>query len=758
MVGSTIAHYKVIAELGRGGMGVVYKAEDTRLHRPVALKLLLDTMAKPEDQERFMIEARAAAALNHPNIATVYQVEDTGAHTFIAMEFIEGRDLREMVEEEGGLDAELVIDIAIQAADGLAAAHEKGIIHRDIKSANMMLQPDGRVKIMDFGLARIGGGTMMTQVGMSMGTVAYMSPEQARGVDVDHRSDIWAFGVVLYELVTGRLPFAGAFEQSMMYAIFNEEPGEAQELEEGLAGKLSPVIKKALVKDQQARYQSMNEVREDLRRIKEGQLVATLTSMPGFVSAASPAGTTSIAVLPFSDMSREKDQEYFCDGITEELIDVLSKVDEWKVISRSSSFSFKGKEAGVKEIGGQLGASHIVEGSVRKAGNRVRITGQLSTSNDGFQVWSEKYDRELDDIFAIQDEIAAALAGKLKVSLAETQEAEEAPQLARQVTENMEAYDLYLKARFNMNMRTEEGLRTAVQLCEQAIELDPGFAVAHSGLADALILLSFQGALPPTEFMPHAKDAAEKAVQLDDSLAEAHTSLACIRAVYDWDWSSARASFKKALGLNPKYPTAHHWYTVWFLLPTAEFDEARSEFEQALELDPLSLVLMAGIGWQYYFAGQYESAIKALQKVLDQNADFVMARDLMGQSLLQLGRSEEALGHLEAAVELSNRRSLSVATLGHAYAVTGRRSEAESIVEELLERSSRQYLSAFDLALVYAGLEEHYLAFEQFDRAVHDRNGWLCFIGVDPRLRPLHGEMRFEMLLSQLGLSAYEGP
>lgn len=739
-INQTIAHYKILQELGQGGMGVVYKAYDTKLKREVAIKFLSPEISlRDQDRERFLVEAQAAAALNHPNIATIHAIEEVDDELFIVMEFIDGPDLKKKVASDQ-LSVDSSINIAIQIAEGLQAAHEKGITHRDIKPANIMLTSKGQVKITDFGLAKMAQASALTKAGMTVGTMAYMSPEQAQGLEVDQRTDIWALGAVLYEMLTGQQPFQGLYEQAVMYAVVNTEPPALAALRPEVPAELEHLARKALQKNPAQRHQTMDEVIADLKLA--GAKAAKEIPVPEKKSRL------AIAVLPFTDLSPQKDQEYFCDGMTEELIDALTKLEGCRVVSRTSAFAFKGKEQDIRTIGKQLNVSHALEGSVRKAGNRLRITAQLINVEDGFQLWSEKYDRELDDVFAIQDDIAAAIVKKLKMKL----RGEQGTKLVKRYTENLAAYHLYLQARFHLNKRTEEGLQKGVAYCEQAIALDSKYALAYAGLADGFALLGFQGFLPPKEAMPKAKAAAEKALAIDDALAEAHISLGYIRAIYDWNWRESEEEFLRALELNPNLATAHYWYALWHLLPTGQFDKCLAEIKKAQELDPLSLVLNAGIGWQFYFARQFDEAIAALQKTLEMDENFLFARDLLGQAYAQKGLHEQALAEMEKAVALSNRRTLSLGALGYAYALAGKRDEAQKILDELLALAQQKYVSSYDVALVYAGLGENEQTLACLEKACADQNGWLSFLNVEARFDNLRPEARFGVLLKKVGL------
>lgn len=735
MIGQTLLHYKILSELGRGGMGVVYKAHDTKLNRTVALKFLPPDLTREQEAiDRFINEAQAASSLDHANICTIYEINETAeAQLFIAMAGYDGETLQEKIAR-GKLQVAEAIDIATQIARGLERAHEAGIVHRDLKPSNLIITTRGEVKIIDFGLAKLAGQMHFTKAGKLSGTVAYMSPEQVQGQPIDHRTDIWSLGVVLYEMLTGALPFQGEGDQALIFSIVNEEARVIASLRKETPALLAQLVHKAMQKNPAARHQTMAEVIRDLARLLDQATVSSEKSIP------------AIVVLPFADLSPQKDQEYFCDGLTEELVNALSKIEGWRVVSRTSAFAFKGKEQDVRVIGKQLNVSHALEGSVRKAGNHLRLTAQLTSVGDGFQLWSGKYDRELGDVFAIQDDIAGAIVNKLKMKLAGDQQA----QLIKRYTENLAAYNLYLHARFYLNKRTEPGLRKSITFCEQAIALEPGYALAYAGLADSYILLCFQGFLPPQAAMPKAKAAVEQALTIDETLAEAHTSLGCIRAIYEHDWSGSEKEFLRALSLNPNHSMTRYWYALWYLLLTGQFERALVETQKALEFDPLSLVINTGRGWQFYLAGQHERALEAIQQTLEMDKDYVFARDLLGQIYAQQGRYEEAIAELEKVVALSNRRTLSLAALGNVHAVFGKIDEAKQILDELL--AQQKYVSSYDVALVYAGLEEDDRAFEWLEKSYCEHNCWLGFLMIEPRFQRLRSDSRFEALLKKVGL------
>ena len=467
--GSHLGPYRIVSQLGQGGMGVVYRATDPRLKRTVAIKLLPPDLTRDETaKQRFLQEAQAASALDHPNICTIYEINETDdGRLYLVMAHYEGETLKERIER-GPVELDDAIDIATQVGQGLAEAHGAGIVHRDIKPANLLVTKTGVVKILDFGLAKLAGTEGVTQTGTTVGTVSYMSPEQARGQEVDHRTDIWSLGVVLYEMLTGKPPFQGENLLSLSNAIVDDEPGSLT----GSSASVQPVVGKALSKDKAQRYQAVADLLGELRNMRSGSDAAT-------VATATKADVPSIAVLPFADMSPEKDQDYFCEGLAEELIDALARLEGLRVAARTSAFQFGGKGHDLAEVSAKLQVKTILEGSVRKAGNRLRINAQLINTEDGYHVWSERYDRDLDDVFAVQEEIARAVVEKLKVKLLGVADAP----LVKRPTNNLDAYNLYLLGRHYWDRRHKGYIQKATECFEQAVALDPSYARAYSGLA-----------------------------------------------------------------------------------------------------------------------------------------------------------------------------------------------------------------------------------------------------------------------------------
>lgn len=585
LIGQTISHYRVVEKLGGGGMGVVYKAADTRLDRFVALKFLPDKLALDRQAlDRFRREAKAASALNHPNICTIYDIGEDAGKTFIAMEYLEGTTLDRVIDAEP-MELDRLLRISDEIADALAAAHSKNVTHRDIKPGNIFLTSLGHAKVLDFGLAKMvrpnegnneDATLTLTQAGTVMGTLPYMSPEQLRGSALDHRTDIFSLGVVVYEMATGFRPFRGDSSMEISSSILRDSPPPVTELRADLPAALQRIIERCLAKEADQRYSSGRELREALDRLRR-----ELSS--GAHTAASGGGSPSIAVLPFSNMSPDPENEFFADGITEEIINALTQIEDLRVAARTSAFSFKNKHLDLRIVGERLNVKTVLEGSVRKAGNRVRIMAQLINVADGYHIWSERYDRELKDIFEVQDEIARAIAERLKVALKSGQQ----PSI-KAGTSNLEAYQLYLKGRALLYRRGLD-IRRAAQCFERAVAIDPQYAVAWSGLADARNMLGLYGFGRPEAILPSARQAAERAVALDPMLAEAHCSLACVCLLYDWDLHKAERGFLRARELNPRYVQNLAWYALFYLVwARGRFDEGIAVAKAAVEVDPLS--------------------------------------------------------------------------------------------------------------------------------------------------------------------------
>ncbi|HEY7187624.1 MAG TPA: protein kinase, partial [Vicinamibacterales bacterium] len=675
LIGRTVSHYRILERLGGGGMGEVYKCEDLRLKRIVALKFLPETLTRDQlAKERFMLEAQTASSLDHRNICTIHEIDETDeGQLFIVMACYDGETLKSRIERRRPTVDE-AIEIVIQVAEGLGQAHHRGIVHRDIKPANIMVTSDGTAKIVDFGLAKLDRQTTLTTQGTLLGTVAYMSPEQARGYAIDQTTDIWSLGVVLYEMLAGQRPFRSDFDQGVIYGIVNDEPEPVTALQTGIPPGLDAIVAKALAKRTADRYQSMAELIVDLRMLRSD---APTTARSVTTTVSRGGAPRSIAVLPFLDLSAEKDQEYFCDGMAEELISALSNISGLNVASRTSAFSFKGKGQDVQSIGQQLRVTHVLEGSVRKSGDRLRITAQLIAVRDGYQLWSERYDREMSDVFAIQDDIARSIAQMLKVKLGD----QSTGQLFHHRAENLEAYHLYLKGQFFWNQRHKGGLRRALECYHQAISIEPTYAMAHAGMANCYVTLGAFTYLAPDDAFPRAKAAAERALEIDEKRADAHTALGTIALLYDRNWTKARHSHRRALELDPDYPTGHSWYS-WCLLAVGRLDDAVEEQQKALSLDPLSLMINSLVGAVLYYARRYDEARDQLLRTIELDPNFGTAYSYLGMVYEAMGQHDQAIAQIERAKTLMDLPMV-VANLAHAYAVSGREREAQALLAEL---------------------------------------------------------------------------
>ena len=789
LIGELIGHYVIERLIGVGGMGEVYLARDVQLGRKAALKLLPEHLTADEAQlSRFKIEARSASALNHPNILTVYEIGTAGNRQFIATEFIEGGTLRALVAEEK-MNLHAALEIAVQVASALAAAHEAGVVHRDIKPENIMLRPDGYAKVLDFGIAKLTEkgpasenhelattATLQTRSGLVLGTARYMSPEQARGQKVDARSDIWSLGVVLYEMVGGIPPFVGETSSDCIASILTKEPPPLSGVLPDVPPKIEAIVQKALRKDKDERYQTTGEMLADLRsfkgelelagparagvivrqtkRHKRGVLIMLAMAILAagafaysffFVAAPPPPNEKSIAVLPFENLSEEKSNAYFTDGIQDEILTRLSKIADLKVISRTSTQRYKHTSQRPSEIAHQLGVAKLLEGSVQKTNDQVRVNVQLITAANDTHLWAETYDRELTDIFVVESDIATTIAKMLQARLTGA----EKTAIAKRPTANPEAYELYLKGRFFWNKRTAADLRKAIEYFNQALDKDPGYALAYAGLTDAYLVLNQYGAASPADSFPQAIAAAKKAIELDDTLAEAHTSLACSLAYYDFDFERSLQEFQRAIQLNPNYATAHHWLSNGVLSPLGQFESAIAEGKRAVELDPLSLIINANLGQDFFYARRYDEAIAHLRKTIEMDPRFYFAHWALGTALQLKGQLSEAIAEYSKAVEL-NDDPFVLAFLGQAYARAGQQDEAQKILVRLSEQAKSRYVHAYSFALMYIALDDKERAIDEMERAYRERDPNVADIKVDPMLDDLRGNPRFEALVNQI--------
>ena len=781
--GARLGAYEILGPLGAGGMGVVYRARDTRLQRLAAIKLIASEQ-DDTSRARLLREAQHASALNHPNICTIYDVGESGGKAFIAMEYIEGRRLSELIPSNG-LEIEAVLRYGSQIADALAHAHERGIVHRDLKSANIVITPDGRAKVLDFGLAKrmpgrelAGAAESITAAGTVAGTVNYMAPETLRGEPADARADLWALGVVLFEMTSGQLPFRGQNSFDVMAAILHQPPAP---LPAGAPLGLRAIVQRCLAKDPTQRYQRAGEVhaaldlmRQELEGVVDrartrprlrtwslaGTIVLLLLAAAAVLSLDSwrerlPFGIgrdriASLAVLPLENLSRDPEQEYFADGLTEALITDLAQISALRVPSRTSVMRYKGTNKPVPQIARELQVDAVVGGSILHAGDRVRITAHLIHGADDRHLWADSYERDLRDILSLQNQVAQAIADQIKVKLTP----EEHARLSVSRTVDPEAYQLYLRGRYLWNQRTERTINEAIRYFEAALRKDPNYASAYSGLADCYSSLGDSndvGSLPPKEAIPKAKEAATRALALDDTRAEAHNSLGFINLLYDWNWQSAETEFKRALELNPRSADAHHWYSH-LLMALGKPGEAQAESKRALDLDDLNPIINTHLGWAYVFARQYDKAIEQLSRTLELFPDFGLAHWYLALAYEQKAAYAQALPEFRRAQTVVTGNVVVLADLGHAYAVSGNAADARQILEQLTALSGRRYVPSTSVALIYAGLGDYDRAFEWLDKAVAERSEWLIYLKVDPRLDPLRSDSRFPQLERRVGL------
>ena len=739
--GTKLGPYEIVSELGHGGMGVVYEARDPRLERHVAIKLLPPDLTRDETaKQRFLQEAKAASALDHPNICTIFEINETDdGQLYLVMAHYEGETLKERIEK-GPLELDDAIDIATQIGQGLAEAHGAGIVHRDIKPANLFVTTSGVVKILDFGLAKLAGTEGVTQTGTTVGTVAYMSPEQARGQEVDHRTDIWSLGVVLYEMLAGTPPFQGENLLSIADAIRSGTPDPIG----GPSSSLNPTLSRVMSKDVSQRYQSVMDLLGDLRTGSKAPSTA--------VTPSAEPDIPSIAVLPFANMSADAEQEYFCEGMAEEIINALTALEGLHVASRTSAFQAKAKDFDIAEIGTRLKVGAVLEGSVRRAGNRLRVTAQLINVSDGYHLWSERYDRDMDDVFAVQDEIAGSVVEKLKVKLLGDRETN----IITKPTDNLEAYHLVLKGRHHLVRLTSLDSEKSLECFAQAIELAPLYAQAHAGFA---MVQAFRVALnfASPQLMPQAKDAALKALALDGTVADAHAAMALVLHISDWDWPGAEREYRRALDLNPgdAFTTSNY---VSFLTQQGRADEAIAEARSAVERDPLSPMVRHFLADVLYMAKQFEAAIEESNIGLGLDPHYYQFYWDLGWALAGLGKYEEAVAALKQAVTVAPSDPLSYYLHGWALGLAGYEAEAGQILKDLEQRRPQEHVSGFLMAHLSLGLGDHDQAIAWLQRGASDQDALMPWISAWPACDPLRSDPRFQALLQRMNLPTTHQP
>jgi serine/threonine-protein kinase len=775
MIGQTISHYTILEKLGEGGMGVVFKAEDTRLKRTVALKFLPPELTgDPDAKERFILEAQAASALDHSNICTVFEIAETDeGQMFIAMACYEGQTLKGLIADRH-LSIDKCVEYAIQVAQGLQKAHEKGIVHRDIKPANIMVTDDGVAKILDFGLAKLARQTKLTKAGTTLGTFAYMSPEQTRGEQVDHRTDIWSLGVVLYEMLTGQLPFKGEYENAVVYSILNLHQAPIKGLRTGVPAELERIVEKALAKNPAERYQHADDLVADLRTVKRqletgetasalggqeevkkrpwflytGLVVIIAAVILGVVLLITPtrAPLDSIAVLPFQNLSADLEQEYFSDGVTEALITELSRIQALRVISRTSVMSYKKTDKSLPQIAKELNVGAVIEGSVQRVQNDVRITAQLVAAAPERHLWANTFTKSYGNILALQSEVAQAIAKEIRITVTP----EEQRRLASARPVKPEAHEAYLKGRFFVDKFDEADIRKGISFFEQAIAADSSYAPAYAGLADAYDLLWSLGVMSSRDAFPKIKTWAMRALTIDETLSEPYAEIGDVETA-EWNWQGAEENYRRAVALNQNNAKAHLYYSG-YLCYVRRFDEALSEGKKALALDPLSPLTRFMLANYYFFKGQYDSAITQINETLSIDSNFVGAYRLLGCFSLWRGNYEEAIAQCKKAIALGDYPALAFLTM--AYARSGDVKKAREILADLKTR----YVQPSLYAMVYVGLSEVDHAFEWLERAYQENDPmWLIILydlpdGIDVCLDRFRKDPRFHALITKMGL------
>ena len=778
--GTIIAEkYKVIEVLGIGGMGVVYKVEDTKLKRMVALKFLSPVLTQDKEaKERFIFEAQAASALDHNNICTVYEIDESDGQMFIAMAFVEGQSLREKITQ-GPLNLDEALDIAIQIAEGLHEAHEKGIVHRDIKSANIMVTSKGQARIMDFGIAKLSGETKFTKTGTTIGTISYMSPEQARGEKVDHKTDIWSLGVILYEMVIGQLPFKGDHEQAVMYSILNEHHEPLTSRRTGVPMELEGIVKKSLSKNPNERYQHTDDLLVDLRSLIKGiesgstiskigrkrfpkkrsvafggiGILMILLSLAAYYLFLGPKkAIDSIAVLPFINTAADQELEYLSEGMTERIISSLTKLPSLnKVIAHSSVIHYKGKEIAPKQVGEELGVKALLISRISQRGDELSISVELVNVEENSRIWGNQYKRSITEIQEIQNEISTAITENLRLEL----KGDDYQRMTKQYTENSEAYQLYLKGRYFTHKETEEGLKKGLEFYQQAVEKDPEFALAYAGMSDTYKSLGWFNFTSQKTAYENGVSAALRALEIDDSLGDAYAALASHKTWYGWerDLKGAVTEYEKALSFSPHDAEAYH-ECAHLLVMMGKYDAGIKIMKQALELEPLSIVVTSCLGQSFFQAELYDEAIAQLKKAIEMDQNYAHPYGWLGMAYLKKEMYDQAVEMLQRGSMAPQYKARMIGALGYTYAVQGMCNEALQQLEHLKNLSKEIVVDPCFIAWIYTGLGEKDKAFEWLEKAYEEKSSWLAMINADHLFDPLRSDARFTELLVKIGFDS----